>query len=162
MLSYQHRKSHCGDKTVVRSSYLHNGISYTSKMTYLYWIRAQVYYGMMSHSMTWRSVWYIDQTMNSKRTFHILPLWVNYGILFMSMSALEKNGMIKKFDCIYAEHPVPQLMPFYLSALIQSWSPCYALKPLWALYLPPAWGGMLVRFTYTVEPHFNRVCYDTI
>ena len=31
MLSYQDRKSHCGDKTVVRSSYLHNGISYTGK-----------------------------------------------------------------------------------------------------------------------------------
>ena len=30
--SYQYRKSYCGDKTVVRSSYLHNGISYTSKM----------------------------------------------------------------------------------------------------------------------------------
>ena len=29
MLSYQYRKSHCGDKTAVRSSYLHNGISYT-------------------------------------------------------------------------------------------------------------------------------------
>ena len=28
MSSYQYRKSHCGDKTVVRSSYLHNGISY--------------------------------------------------------------------------------------------------------------------------------------
>ena len=27
--SYQYRKSHCGDKTVVRWSYLHNGISYT-------------------------------------------------------------------------------------------------------------------------------------
>ena len=26
-MSYQYRKSHCGDKTVVRSSYLHNGIS---------------------------------------------------------------------------------------------------------------------------------------
>ena len=38
--SYQYRKSHCGDKTVVRSSYLHNGISYTGKMTSLYWIRA--------------------------------------------------------------------------------------------------------------------------
>ena len=37
MLSYQYRKSHCGDKTVVRSSYLHNGISYTGKMTSLYW-----------------------------------------------------------------------------------------------------------------------------
>ena len=40
MPSYQYRKSHCGDKTVVRSSYLHNGISYTGKMTSLYWIRA--------------------------------------------------------------------------------------------------------------------------
>ena len=42
MLSYHYRKSHCGDKTVVRSSYLHNGISYTSKMSSLYWIGAQV------------------------------------------------------------------------------------------------------------------------
>ena len=41
MPSYQYRKSHFGDKTVVRSSYLHNGISYTVKMTSLYWIRAQ-------------------------------------------------------------------------------------------------------------------------
>ena len=40
--SYQYRKSHCGDKTVVRSSYLHNGIYYTGKMTSLYWIRALV------------------------------------------------------------------------------------------------------------------------
>ena len=40
MSSYQYSKSHCGDKTVVRSSYLHNGISYTGKMTSLYWIRA--------------------------------------------------------------------------------------------------------------------------
>ena len=39
MSSYQYRKSHCGDKTVVRSSYLHNGISYTGKMSSLYWIR---------------------------------------------------------------------------------------------------------------------------
>ena len=37
MLSYQYRESHRGDKTVVRSSYLHNGISYTGKMTFLYW-----------------------------------------------------------------------------------------------------------------------------
>ena len=43
MLSYQYRKSHCGDKTVVRSSYLHNGISYTGKTTSLYWIRAQLH-----------------------------------------------------------------------------------------------------------------------
>ena len=42
MLSCQYRISHGGDKTVVRSSYLHNGISYTSKMSSLYWIGAQV------------------------------------------------------------------------------------------------------------------------
>ena len=36
----QYRKFHCRDKKIVRSSYLHNGISYTGKMTSLYWIRA--------------------------------------------------------------------------------------------------------------------------
>ena len=41
MSSYQYRKSHCGDKTVVRTSYLHNGVSYSGKMSSLYWIRAQ-------------------------------------------------------------------------------------------------------------------------
>ena len=46
--SNRYRKSHCGDKTVVRSSYLHNGISYTGKMTSLYWIRAK---GDMLHSI---------------------------------------------------------------------------------------------------------------
>ena len=39
MIFYQYRKSHCGDKMVIRSSYLHNGISYTGKVTSLYWIR---------------------------------------------------------------------------------------------------------------------------
>ena len=41
MWSYQYENSHCGDKTILRPSYLHNGISYTGKMSYLYWIRAQ-------------------------------------------------------------------------------------------------------------------------
>ena len=40
MISYQHRKPYCGDKTILRPSYLHNGISYTGKMTSFYWIRA--------------------------------------------------------------------------------------------------------------------------
>ena len=35
-------KTHCGDKMILRPSYLHNGISYTGKMTSLYWIRALV------------------------------------------------------------------------------------------------------------------------
>ena len=43
MTSYQYRKSHCGDKTILRPSYLHNGISYTGKTTSLYWIGALVF-----------------------------------------------------------------------------------------------------------------------
>ena len=42
MSSYQYRKSHCGDKTILRPSYLHTGISYTGKTASLYWIGAQV------------------------------------------------------------------------------------------------------------------------
>ena len=36
MPSYQYRKSHCVDKTILRPSYLHNGISFTGKTTFLY------------------------------------------------------------------------------------------------------------------------------
>ena len=46
MTSYQYRKSHCGDKTILQPSYLHNGISYTGKITSLYWIRAQASIGL--------------------------------------------------------------------------------------------------------------------
>ena len=37
MSSYQYRKSHCEDKTVVRSPYLHNGITCSGKISSLYW-----------------------------------------------------------------------------------------------------------------------------
>ena len=40
--SYQYKESHCGNKTILRPSYLHNRISYTGKTTYLYWIKALV------------------------------------------------------------------------------------------------------------------------
>ena len=44
MSSYQYRKTHCGDKTILRSSYFHNGISYTGKISSLHWIRAHTFY----------------------------------------------------------------------------------------------------------------------
>ena len=58
MLSYQYWKSHCGDKTVVRSSYLHNGISHTGKIS-LYWIRALVVILGMSLDCHWGRVTHI-------------------------------------------------------------------------------------------------------
>ena len=53
MWSYQYRKSHCGDKTVVRSSYLHNGISFTGKMTSLYWIGALMIKSTLFQVIMW-------------------------------------------------------------------------------------------------------------
>ena len=44
MPSHQYRNSHCGDKTILRPSYLRNGISYTGKTTSLYWIRVLFIY----------------------------------------------------------------------------------------------------------------------
>ena len=43
MSSCQYRKSLCGDNMVIRSSYLHNGISYTGKTASSYWIRSQAH-----------------------------------------------------------------------------------------------------------------------
>ena len=40
LVTYISKKFHCGDKTILRPSYLHNGISYTGKTTSLYWIMA--------------------------------------------------------------------------------------------------------------------------
>ena len=82
MTSYQYRKSHCGDKTAVRSSYLHNGISYTSKMTSLYWIRAQVVFAVSvvfwpsSQSMFYLSWNYIvvDEGRNNITMRHLKSL----------------------------------------------------------------------------------------
>ena len=37
-----YRKSLCGDKVTTRASYLHNGISCTGKITFLYWIIPKV------------------------------------------------------------------------------------------------------------------------
>ena len=56
MASYQYRKSHCGDKTILRPSYLHNGISYTGKKTSLYWIRALL--SLLHFPLRWDVAWY--------------------------------------------------------------------------------------------------------
>ena len=67
MTSYQYRKSHCGDKTILWPSYLHNGISYTGKMSSLYWIGALEHHSIkcvnilifLSGKLSWNCrLWY--------------------------------------------------------------------------------------------------------
>ena len=100
MTSYQYMKSHCGDKTVVRSSYLHNGISYTGKMTYLYWIRAQKASPGETHTEI------MIQTVASRTVPHG-PLWkspfvysdknaCNLWLYFKAFTFGERIYLVKK------------------------------------------------------------------
>ena len=45
---YRYRKFHCGDKTILPRSYLHNGTSYTCETTYSCCIRAQCEMGRVN------------------------------------------------------------------------------------------------------------------
>ena len=74
MSFFRYRKSHCGDKMIVRSSYLHNGISYTGKMSFLYWIGAQLM------NITKRSRDYVYgilqyQVLRIKKLFQSETIW---------------------------------------------------------------------------------------
>ena len=73
MPSYQYRKSHCGDKTILRPSYLHNGISYTGKMASLYWIRA------------------LSATLSHKETPHDLALVTTPKVTVKVITTLRPN-----------------------------------------------------------------------
>ena len=75
----QYRKSHCGDKTVVRSSYLNNGNSYFGKMTSLYWINP--------HDST-RLPIHQDGNEDLKNTRTVL---IYYGPILQKKGILEKH-----------------------------------------------------------------------
>ena len=79
MPSYQYRKSHCGDKTVVRSSYLHNGISYTGKMASLYWFRPQ----FLVSDRGWQQQRHIN--------LHNLPLFGDAGEWYINRSVVWRK-----------------------------------------------------------------------
>ena len=98
MSSYQYRKSHCGDKTVVRSSYLHNGISYTGKMSSLYWIKALV----------WGESW--DTIVISKRIVTadgVAHIW---------------------HQCIFRDHNHGLNRPVYVTTVLNKWHICELLQ----------------------------------
>ena len=107
--SYQYRKSYCGDKTVVRSSYLHNGISYTGKMTSLYWIRALV---SIWHQDICSNQAYVDRSTNLRRTFtywHIMGRMLRH--LRDTWWWFQRKGNSRLISCLYAPSSdyIPQI-----------------------------------------------------
>ena len=64
-VTYQYRNSHCGDKTFLRPSYIHNRISYDGETTSFYWIIAHVdkisHWQVLQALCIFRGVYYMHQ-----------------------------------------------------------------------------------------------------
>ena len=83
-ISYQYRISHCGDKTILWPSYLHNGISCTGKMTSLHYtdvimttMASQITSLMIVYSIVY---WGADQRKTSKlRVWHLCGEFTGTG-----------------------------------------------------------------------------------
>ena len=102
MSSYQYRKSHCGDKTVVRSSCLHNGISYTGKVSSLYWI------GALDFIITWPNMtgkciqyransWFAPSQWETALLCNDVSHWLRAN-LELALKYINDNGQsMKKF-----------------------------------------------------------------
>ena len=103
MSYYQYRKSHCGDKTILRPSYLHYGISYTGKMTTLYWIRAQVSLWHDICSRKWMP--YSLSAISS-----IVPIGLNFTKIPAERSLFTLKKLIWKCSLQNAAHLVPRPM----------------------------------------------------
>ena len=127
MPSYQYRKSHCGDKTVVRSSYLHNGISHTGKMTSLYWIRALI----LMHFFSCMDGLWTDSSPVIDAHYDLTSLWDD-AMIFMTPSA----DTVQKFWSV---------LRILLLALCRKAGQCYK-SPGWhcaeilvSVTNPPCW-----------------------
>ena len=86
--SYQYRKSHCGDKTAVRSSYLHNGISCSSKVT-----RIHLYIESAHWSHIFKTLWVPNQELLLKTC---LKIWTHLS--------LTQSGLVMPYGDIKLGH----------------------------------------------------------
>ena len=115
MSSYQYRKSHCGDKTVVRSSYLHNGISYTGKTASLYWIRIQVV-----------SFYWLFTNFYSSNCFIVKHCMV-FKLIWMSQNVIKHHYRCSLVICLQDTHvgkhlpASSELRAFLFTFLITNW-----------------------------------------
>ena len=97
MSSYLYRKSHCGDKTVLRSSYLHNGISYIGKTTSLNWIRN------------------LGPTLNSQKTPYTTPSQATYEMSTVTIWGNTEH-VIMALNCMEKYNDLITYVPFTLGA----------------------------------------------
>ena len=99
MSSYQYRESNCGDKTILGPSYLHNGISYTGKMTSLYWFSPLTLISYYNSFMIWRKMYhclltYLKQYfLNFVKIFYVFTYNIN-TVKKCSQYFYRVNGLV--------------------------------------------------------------------
>ena len=89
MTSYQYRRFHCGDKMILRPSYLHNGISYTGKIS-VYSIRAQhlitllvlrMPYSRRTRTVSWLLMpWLLVSSVHQQLSQIAKLMWPTWGL----------------------------------------------------------------------------------
>ena len=106
MPSYQYRKSYCGDKTILRPSYLHNRISYTGKMASFCWISPLIVWRL---SFWWPSM--LPVLMNElvwKPVKYSVPLYIVHSwVLLVSISCIQMQSpyCLQYMQCTCRAHP---------------------------------------------------------
>ena len=94
MSSYQYRKFHCGDKMILWPSYFQNGISYTGKMTCLYWIRALLFIKKIKEAMYFKP-WFISFIVTIKHPRNCIMLDKNQPDIYsMSPISVQYNSIL--------------------------------------------------------------------
>ena len=120
MSSYQYRKSHCRDKTVVRLSYLYNGISYTGKMSSLYWIRAQKCSGKYEQK-TIIKIRNLDMYSLFCISWYVVPSVICNNctlVYFLNVLAWEKKNIKKNYQTSLQTTASPLLIVMAQSMMI--------------------------------------------
>ena len=102
--SYQYRKSHYGDKTILRPSYHHNGISYTGKTTSLYWIGALFPAPVMTDNYlilmnsSWDPFYFLYDSWLGKRWRSLLTRWWRARKLGRKFNAWSSQMAVEAVD----------------------------------------------------------------
>ena len=116
MPSYQSRKYHCGDKTILRPSYLHNGISYTGKTTSLYWIGALWCIYPNKHAIIYQH--YMGSGPVPACLQHLYLWWVKSTLFYIKTIRLKLLQTPMFIDQSDNHHP----LIFIKSDLLFSWT----------------------------------------
>ena len=96
MSSYRYRKSHCGYKTILQRSYLHNGNPYTSKRTSLCWILALEIMATVAQILLFQNI--SCHGVDYAEYIGHCPSWRRISTTFaISLSRNDRNGKVNRY-----------------------------------------------------------------